>query len=96
MRLLAVEESWEGGIEATGMATIALATIMVEMPESNRFAAGELGLGDGAGLEGRAKLVAGARDLDSDAGGGRPGAGSERRWRIDQSSRRQAKWGQHR
>ena len=58
---------------------------MVEMPESSRFAAVELGLGDGAGLEGRASvdeleratLATGAGDRDSSegAGGGRPGAG---------------------
>ena len=83
MRLLAVEESWEGGIEAMGRATRALAT-MVEMPESNRFAAEELGLGDGAGLEWWAKLVAGARDLDSDAGKGGKGQVRGRRWRMDQ------------
>ena len=29
---------------------------MVEMPESSRFAAVELGLGDGAGLEGKASV----------------------------------------
>ena len=70
---------------------------MVEMPESSRFAAKELGLGGGAGLEGRAKLMVGMRDLDSDAGegGGGPGAGEtmedrpvggRRRWDADEST----------
>ena len=83
-----------------GSATSAWAT-MEGMPESSRFAAVELGLGAGAGLEGRAsdselELVAERRDLDSDTGvvGGGPGAGEtmedrpvDGRWRdLDEST----------
>ena len=61
---------------------------MEGMPESSRFAAVELGLGAGAGLEGRAsdselELVAERRDLDSEAWLVE-GQVRERRWRIGQ------------